>query len=137
MFMSLRIFLSLGAVLLCLAASTQTCSAEVIDGWTVVTRTDDLTTYSRPRKGSSVLEYKGVGLVNAAPIVVRRVIDDTAEYPNFMPYVVETKTISRTADMRVGYQRLSPPFVRLPEQPDVLLAPQPHALPVQAATHVR
>lgn len=87
-------------------------AAEIVDGWTVVDREGDLTIFSRPRKGSSILEVKGVGVIDAAPIAVKRVIDDTAEYPNFMPYVVETKTISQTGDtQRVGYQRLSPPFV--------------------------
>lgn len=87
-------------------------AAEVIDGWTVVARDGDLTIYSRPRKNSSILEVKGVGQINAPSTSVKRVIDDTTEYPKFMPYVVETKTISRIGDtQRVGYQRLSPPFV--------------------------
>ena len=86
-------------------------AAEVVDGWTVVARANDLTTYTRARKGSSLLENKGVGLIDAPPIVVKRVIDDTAEYPKFMPYVVETKTISTDGDTRVSYQRLSPPIV--------------------------
>jgi len=86
-------------------------AADKTDDWTVVTTSDELTTYSRPRKGSSLLEYKGVGIVNAEPIVVKRVIDDTAEYPKFMPYVVETKTISDDGATRIGYQRLSPPIV--------------------------
>lgn len=86
-------------------------AAEVVDGWTVVARSSDLTTYSRPRPGSSLLEYKAVGPIDAAPIVVKRVIDDTTEYPKFMPYVVQTKTISTAGDTRVTYQRLSPPIV--------------------------
>lgn len=86
-------------------------AAEVVDGWTVVTKKADLTTYSRARKGSSLLEYKGVGLMDVEPIVIKRLIDDTAEYPKFMPYVIETKTISDDGKTRVGYQRLSPPLV--------------------------
>lgn len=87
-------------------------AAEVVDGWTVMTRDSDLTIYSRPRKDSSILEVRGVGVINAPSTSVKRVIDDTTEYPKFMPYVVETKTISRVGDtQRVGYQRLSPPFV--------------------------
>lgn len=103
-----RTFLCIGAALL---FAIPTRAAEVIDGWTVVSRSPELTVFNRPRKGSSLQEYKGVGLIEAEPIVVKRVIDDTAEYPHFMPYVAETRTISRTADGRVGYQRLSPPFV--------------------------
>jgi hypothetical protein len=102
-----RFAILFGCVLLPLAAR----AAEVVDGWTVINRGDNLTTYTRPRKGSSILECKGVGLIDADPIVVKRVIDDTAEYPKFMPYVVETKTLSNTGDMRIGYQRLAPPIV--------------------------
>ena len=86
-------------------------AAEVVDGWTVVTKTATLTTYSRARKGSSLLEYKGVGVIDAEPATVKRVIDDTAEYPKFMPYVAETRTISNTGQTRIGYQRLAPPLV--------------------------
>ncbi len=50
-------------------------------------------------------------MIDAEPIVVKRVIDDTAEYPKFMPYVAETKTLSNDGTTRIGYQRLSPPIV--------------------------
>jgi ribosome-associated toxin RatA of RatAB toxin-antitoxin module len=86
-------------------------AAEVVEGWTVVTKDGDLATYSRARKGSPLLEYKGVAVLEAPPIVIKRVIDDTAEYPKFMPYVVETKTLFNDGENRIGYQRLSPPFV--------------------------
>jgi ribosome-associated toxin RatA of RatAB toxin-antitoxin module len=106
MFFRVCLFLSLTGL------SFAAQAAEIVDGWTVVNREGNLTIFSRPRKGSSILEVKGVGLIDAESIVVKRVIDDTAEYPKFMPYVVETKTISRVGDtQRVGYQRLSPPFV--------------------------
>jgi hypothetical protein len=94
-----------------LLPSAPAADKEKGEEWTVVTTSDNLTTYSRPRKGSSLLEYKGVGLMDAEPIVIKRVIDDTAEYPKFMPYVAETKTISNDGKTRVGYQRLSPPIV--------------------------
>lgn len=86
-------------------------AAEVVEGWTVVTKNADLATYSRARQGTKLLEYKGVGVIDAAPMVIKRVIDDTAEYPKFMPYVVETKTLFDDGANRIGYQRLSPPFV--------------------------
>jgi len=112
MILRLRILSSLLFGFFLVSIQSLTAAADVIDGWTVVNRDGDLTIYSRPRKGSSIMEVKGVGPINAPPIAVKRVIDDTAEYPKFMPYVVETKTISRVGDtQRVGYQRLSPPFV--------------------------
>jgi len=81
------------------------------DGWAVANKSDNLTVFTRPHEGSSIRECKAVGIIDAEPIVVKRVLDDTAEYPKFMPYVVESKTISRTSDGRVGYQRVSPPIV--------------------------
>ena len=86
-------------------------AGEVPDGWTVAAHSDDLTVFTRPHDGTSLRECKAVGVINAEPIVVKRVLDDTAEYPKFMPYVVETKTICHTNDGHIGYQRLSPPIV--------------------------
>jgi len=86
-------------------------SGEVADGWALANHSDNLTVYTRPHEGSSIRECKAVGIIDAEPIVVKRVLDDTTEYPKFMPYVVETKIITRTADERVGYQRISPPIV--------------------------
>lgn len=98
--------LFLGCVLPIIAGA-----ADKSEDWTVVSTTDGVTTSTRPRKGSSILECRGVGLMDVEPIVIKRVIDDTAEYPKFMPYVAETKTLSDDGTTRVGYQRLSPPFV--------------------------
>ena len=86
-------------------------AADDADGWTLAIHSDSLTVYTRPHDGSSIRECKAIGLIDAEPIVVKRVIDDTADYPKFMPYVVESKTLSRTADGRVGYQRISPPII--------------------------
>lgn len=103
-------------VSLCLAlflavGFTSIRAADSDDGWAEANRTDNLTVYTRPHEGSSLRECKAIGIIDADTTVVKRVIDDTAEYPKFMPYVVETKTLSRTADSRVGYQRISPPIV--------------------------
>jgi len=86
-------------------------AADGTDGWVLANQSDNVTVYTRAHEGSSIRECKAVGIIGAEPIVVKRVIDDTAEYPKFMPYVVETKTLSRTADGRVGYQRISPPII--------------------------
>jgi hypothetical protein len=86
-------------------------AAEAADAWTLAAHNDDVTVYTRPHEGSSIRECKAVGLIDAEPIVVRRVLDDTAEYPKFMPYVVETRTISHSAEGHVGYQRISPPII--------------------------
>jgi hypothetical protein len=103
-------------VSLCLALCltiilTSARAGDGTDGWTVADRSENLTVFTRPHEGSSIRECRAIGLIDAEPIVVKRVIDDTAEYPKFMPYVIETRTLSRTADGRVGYQRISPPVV--------------------------
>jgi hypothetical protein len=101
----------LSVTLLAFASLSAVYGGETNDGWVVADRMDNLTVYTRPHEGSSVRECKAVGVIDAEPIVVKRVLDDTAEYPKFMPYVVETKTIRQTADERIGYQRISPPIV--------------------------
>ena len=85
--------------------------SDASDGWTVASHTDDITIYMRPHEGSAVRECKAIGVIDAEPIVIKRVLDDTAEYPKFMPYVVESRTLTKTADGRVGYQRISPPMI--------------------------
>jgi hypothetical protein len=107
--MRLRFLLCLALLLTTLR--TPAPATDGTDGWTVANQTDTLTVYTRPHTGSSIRECKAIGIIDAEPIVVKRVIDDTAEYPKFMPYVIETKTLSHTADGRVGYQRISPPIV--------------------------
>lgn len=77
----------------------------------MIVNSDALVVYERPRAGSELNEYKAVGPIDAEPAVVKRVIDDVAEYPHFMPYVTEARTLKSDASGRVTYQRLSPPLV--------------------------
>ena len=88
-----------------------TASAEEDKGWTVVSRSGDLIVYNRPHKDSSIQEYKAVGLIDAPPAAVKAVIEDTDEFPHFMPYVIEARVISRKPDLRITYQRISAPLV--------------------------
>lgn len=81
------------------------------EGWVLVSRSEKLTVFKRPRKDSNIQEVKAVGLIEATPIVIKRVLDDTAEYPKFMPYVIESRIISRDGDSIIGYQRVSPPLI--------------------------
>ena len=107
----MRLRLSLGLALFVALGFLPAKAADNEDGWMEASQTDGLTVYTRPHDGSSLPECKAIGFIDADTTVVKRVIDDTAEYPKFMPYVVETKTLSRTGDTRVGYQRISPPMV--------------------------
>ena len=81
------------------------------EDWSVASRTPDVVVYERARKGFSFREFKAVGLMEAPPEVIKRVIDDVSEYPHFMPYVTEARVISSDGGNRVSYQRIAPPLV--------------------------
>ncbi len=109
--MHFRVFAGFAIIAACFTAPLTGRTADKPAEWTVVSTGSNYTTYSRPRTGSSIQEVKGTTVFDEEPIVIKRVIDDTAEYPKFMPYVAETKTLSNDGTTRVGYQRLSPPIV--------------------------
>jgi len=95
----------------CLATSVGAVSAQDEAQWTPVSQAPDLSIYERMRKDSGLREFKAVGLIAMPPEVVRRVLDDVDEYPNFMPYVTESRVLERDSKSRVSYQRVSPPIV--------------------------
>ena len=109
--LAMRLRVSLCLVLSLLTTLIPARAGDGADGWTIAHENADLTVFTRPHDGSSIRECRAVGVIDAEPIVVKRVLDDTAEYPKFMPYVIESKTLQHTADGRVGYQRISPPMV--------------------------
>ena len=80
-------------------------------GWQRVEDKAGVTLYSRTRLGSAFKEFKGTGLIAAAPGTVEKVLQDVASYPVFMPYVIETRVISHDATNEIVYQRLNVPFV--------------------------
>ena len=102
---------SLAAALALHALSAVAAPAPDSDGWKLATQSGDISIYQRERKDSALLEFKAVGFMDAEPIAVKRVLDDAEEYPRFMPYVIESKILSRKSDSWIGYQRISPPFV--------------------------
>ena len=79
--------------------------------WQRIDEKGGVTLYSRGRLGSGVKEFKGSGMIGASPATVEKVLQDVASYPNFMPYVMETRVLSQTGDQMVTYQRLNVPFV--------------------------
>ena len=95
----------------CLATSGGAVSAEDEAKWNPVSQAPDLTVYERVHKDSDLREFKAVGLIAMPPEVVRRVLDDVAEYPRFMPYITESRVLARDGKSRVSYQRVSPPIV--------------------------
>lgn len=111
MFRRLPLLLPLAlATILSRGPATPAIAAESSD-WSAVVKSADLMVYQRPRAGTSLHEYKATGIIEAEPIVVKRVLDDVSEYPKFMPYVTEARILQADKDSRLTYQRLSPPMV--------------------------
>ena len=78
------------------------------DGWKITAKVKDVTIYSRPHPGSHLKEFSAVGPIAAPTRAVHAVIDDFENYPNFMPFTVESRVVKREGDSVIGYQRLSP-----------------------------
>ena len=81
--------------------------------WTEVSRTDNLVVYNRERAGSPVKEIKGIGTIDAPNWVVKNVIDDAEHYASFMPYVQESRVLSRDPARRttIAYAKVNPPII--------------------------
>jgi hypothetical protein len=85
--------------------------SETSAGWTLISKSDNIVIYRRPRAGPGHNESKVIGEI-AAPIeIVHAVIDDVESYPKFMPYTVECRVLKRDGDSVLTYQRISAPFV--------------------------
>jgi len=76
--------------------------------WQLAIRRDNLTIFSRPHPGSSLKEFKAIGSIDAATGAVHQVIDDISNYPNFMPYVTESRLLKLDGESVIAYQRISP-----------------------------
>jgi hypothetical protein len=73
------------------------------------------TVETRAIPGRDVKQVNAQGIIDAPPHVVRAVVADLERYPEFMPYVKESRILSRDAPGEVvNYQRLSfgIPFVQ-------------------------
>ncbi|MEO6753151.1 MAG: SRPBCC family protein [Chthoniobacteraceae bacterium] len=81
-------------------------------GWKIVSQSATLTIHNRSHREPGIQEVKATGLIDAKPAVVRRVLEDTDAYPQFMPYVIESRLIARESGAVVVYQRMSPPLMK-------------------------
>ena len=77
----------------------------------MVSTSDNVALYRRPRPGPGLYEFKAIGEIAAATTVVHAVIDDADSYPQFMPYTAECRVLKREGDSVLNYQRLSAPLV--------------------------
>jgi polyketide cyclase/dehydrase/lipid transport protein len=99
-----RLALSVGCFFTTLATSI---GAE----WVQINSNQNLTVYAKDRPGSSIKELRAVGLVDAPSWVILNVLDEVADYPDFMPYTTKAQRIERIADRAVIYFRWDPPLI--------------------------
>jgi hypothetical protein len=85
-------------------------------GWTEAHRSGELVIFTKDvEKGRKIV---AVAEVEAPPEVVFNVVNDFDHYPDFMPYVIESRILSRQGDSEVvAYNRIAPPFVTQRDYP--------------------
>ena len=88
-------------------------AGEASDGWKETGKQGDITLYEKEHVGTSVKEVRAVGTFNSPPWIVRNVLDDVEHYPQFMPYVIQTKVIARDPVKHtiLTYAQIDPPMV--------------------------
>jgi hypothetical protein len=79
--------------------------------WTQESNAKGIAIHSRVHEGSTLKEFKGVGMIEATPSAVFAILDDTEAYPSFMPYTSECRVLKRAKDWVLAYQRLEVPLV--------------------------
>ena len=80
--------------------------------WTLVAVRDGVEVHTRPVPDSPVAEVKATITVEAGPARVFAVLLDSDRFVEFVPYVVEVRTVARDSpSVWYLYQRISPPFV--------------------------
>jgi Polyketide cyclase / dehydrase and lipid transport len=99
-----RLLLSLVCLL---AALVDSRGAE----WVQIHTSQNLTVYSKDRPGSSVKELRAVGLVDAPSWIILNVLDEVADYPDFMPYTTTAQLIERRPHAAIIYFRWDPPLI--------------------------
>lgn len=96
---------------LAFAAGASPCPAAEPD-WSLVTVRDGVEVHARSVPGSPVAEVKATMIVEATPARVFAVLLDSDRFVEFVPYVVEVRTVARDSpSVWYVYQRISPPFV--------------------------
>ena len=100
------------------------------EGWEQLDKRGSLTIYGRNRPGTSIRETRAVGTLEAPNWVIKNVLDDVEDYPSFMPYIVESKLVSRNAakHTQIVYTRMTPPLID-PRDYTLLIRDDSHKTP--------
>jgi hypothetical protein len=80
-------------------------------GWKQVTRTDGITVFERENQRAPVPEVKAIGLIEAPPPEVWKVITDYDNYKTTMPYTAESKILSKDGKDTTFYSVIDAPLV--------------------------
>lgn len=81
-------------------------------GWELVADDDDIKVYARSLANSPVREVRAITEISATPNRVFAVLLDSDRFVEFMPYIVEVRTVARdSSSIWYLYQRISPPLV--------------------------
>ncbi len=79
--------------------------------WVQINSNQNLTVYAKDRPGSSIKELRAVGLVDAPSWVILNLLDEVADYPDFMPYTTKAQLIERRTHETIIYFRWDPPLI--------------------------
>src|SRR3954466_13705043 len=81
-------------------------------GWELANETKDgVKVFTREKSGSAIREVQAMGLVDAAPARVFKVISDLDNYKDFMPYTRESKVLGKDGKNTLFYSYIAPPVV--------------------------
>jgi ribosome-associated toxin RatA of RatAB toxin-antitoxin module len=94
-----------------LAVLSLLAATENPNPWQEVAEDDGITVWAREVPDSNIREVKAEAIVNAPAERVWAVLADTQAYPEFMPYVLETKILGKHETGHFEYQRIDPPVV--------------------------
>jgi hypothetical protein len=81
--------------------------------WEIATRKEGITVFARKAEGENVAEVKAVGLIQAPPEEVWKILVDLDNYTRNMPYTEVARCIAREDDGKTlyFYTVLNPPLV--------------------------
>jgi hypothetical protein len=79
--------------------------------WEQVANDDGVEVWARSVPNSPIREVKAVRIIETDAKTVWEVIADIPHYTEFMPYVLEARTVAKNAGQSFDYFRINPPIV--------------------------
>ena len=81
-------------------------------GWELANETNDgIKVFTRIKAGSDIREVQAMGLIDASPARVYKVISDLDNYKDFVPYTRESKVVAKEGKTTFFYSYIAPPVV--------------------------